>query len=73
VEKNMARFTVEDCMKNIENRFDMTLATAVRAKQLCSGNRTLLADDENDKPIVLALREISQNLVGKDLLNKILE
>lgn len=67
----MARFTVSDCMENISNRFDMTLAAAMRARQIESGNPTLLENIENDKPTVLALREIADNLFSKEILNNI--
>ncbi|MDQ5920577.1 MAG: DNA-directed polymerase subunit omega [Pseudomonadota bacterium] len=67
----MARFTVSDCMENISNRFDMTLAAAMRARQIESGNATLLENSENDKPTVLALREIAENLFSKEILNNI--
>jgi DNA-directed RNA polymerase subunit omega len=65
----MARITVEDCLKNIPNRFEMTLAAAHRARQLASG-ATPLVDDEKDKPTVLALREIALGRVGKEVLNR---
>ena len=67
----MARFTVSDCMNNINNRFNMTLAAAIRARQIESYSQTLLANGENDKPTVLALREIADNLVNEDILNNI--
>lgn len=67
----MARFTVSDCMDNIHNRFNMTLAASIRARQIESHNQTLLHSDENDKPTVLALREIADNLVTEDILNSI--
>jgi DNA-directed RNA polymerase subunit omega len=65
----MARITVEDCLKNIPNRFEMTLAAAHRARQLASG-ATPLVDDEKDKPTVVALREIALGKVGKEVLNR---
>jgi DNA-directed RNA polymerase subunit omega len=52
----MARFTVSDCITNINNRFDMTLAAATRARQIERGNAPLVSQLENDKPTVLALR-----------------
>ena len=67
----MARFTVSDCMDNIHNRFNMTLAASIRARQIESNSQTLLVSDENDKPTVLALREIADNLVNEDILNNI--
>ena len=64
----MARFTVADCMDNIPNRFNMTLAASLRARQIESHNHTMLNSDENDKPTVLALREIADNLVSVEIL-----
>jgi DNA-directed RNA polymerase subunit omega len=67
----MARFTVADCMDTIPNRFDMTLAAAFRARQIEKNSQTQLQQDENDKPTVLALREIAENLVDISILNNI--
>lgn len=64
----MARFTVADCMETIPNRFDMTLSAAIRAREIEKNNQTLLENDENDKPTVLALREIADNLVNHAIL-----
>lgn len=67
----MARFTVSDCMESIPNRFNMTLAAAIRARQIEIHDQTLLTSDENDKPTVLALREIADRLITEDILNNI--
>ena len=67
----MARFTIDDCMSEIQNRYELTLLGAVRARQIANGSSTLLADDENDKPTVLALRELAGGLVGSSLLEQI--
>ena len=67
----MARFTVADCMEEIDNRFDMTLVAALRARQLEKGSHPLLKKITNDKITVLALREIANKLVDRTLLNKI--
>lgn len=64
----MARITVEDCLENVANRFELVLVAAKRARQLANGAATSLAW-ENDKPTVLALREIADGLVGPDILN----
>ena len=53
----MARITVEDCLKQIPNRFDMTLSATYRARQLAQGHSPRIAS--NDKPTVTALREIA--------------
>lgn len=64
----MARVTVEDCLKKIDNRFEMVLTAAVRARQLSSG--TVARVDSKDKPTVVALREISAGLVDKEEMLK---
>jgi DNA-directed RNA polymerase subunit omega len=65
----MARITVEDCMKYIPNRFELTLAAAYRARQLANGASYMVAES-NDKPTVIALREISEGKVGLEILNR---
>jgi DNA-directed RNA polymerase subunit omega len=65
----MARVTVDDCLKRIPNRFQMTLAAAHRARQIANG-ATPLVDSEKDKPTVIALREIGLGKVGLEVLNR---
>ncbi|MDD5250771.1 MAG: DNA-directed RNA polymerase subunit omega [Rhodocyclaceae bacterium] len=65
----MARVTVDDCLKKIPNRFQLTLVATYRARQLTMGS-TPLVDAGRDKPTVVALREIGQGLVGLELLNR---
>ena len=65
----MARVTVDDCMKRIPNRFQMTLAAAHRARQLANG-ATPLVDAEKDKPTVVALRELGLGKYGVEVLNR---
>lgn len=67
----MARFTVEDCMVSINNRFDMTLAAALRARKIEKGSAVFLDNEENDKPTVLALREIADQKVDGSILDTI--
>lgn len=67
----MARFTVSDCIDKIGNRFDMTLVAALRARQLEKGGQSLISDTENDKPTVLALREIADGLIDVKVLSSI--
>ena len=55
----MARITVDDCLKNIDNRFELIMAATKRARKLALGKATSLVDWENDKPTVVALREIA--------------
>ncbi|TMA74241.1 MAG: DNA-directed RNA polymerase subunit omega [Deltaproteobacteria bacterium] len=57
----MARITVEDCLENVDNRFQLVLLAAKRAKQLLKGSRPLL--DSENKEVVTALREIAENKV----------
>jgi DNA-directed RNA polymerase subunit omega len=63
----MARLTVEDCLDNVENRFELVLVAAQRARQLAMGAEALVPED-NDKPTVIALREIAENLINKKIL-----
>lgn len=65
----MARITVEECLTQIPNRFELTLVAAYRARQLANG-ATHLVDESKDKPTVVALREISEGKVGKEILNR---
>ena len=58
----MARITVEDCLEHIDNRFELVLLAARRARQIAKGADPLLPED-NDKPTVIALREIADNLI----------
>ncbi len=64
----MARLTVEDCLDNVENRFDLVLVAAQRARQLAMGAEALVPED-NDKPTVIALREIAENLINREILD----
>ncbi len=66
----MARITVEDCLDKIDNRFDMTLIAAERARQIAMGADPLVPLD-NDKPTVIALREISEGLMSREILDQI--
>jgi DNA-directed RNA polymerase subunit omega len=63
----MARITVEECLSQIPNRFELTLVAAYRARQLSSGSAN---SGNKDKPTVVALREISEGKVGRELLNR---
>ena len=66
----MGTITVEDCLEQIDNRFDMTLIAAERARQLAMGAEPLVPLD-NDKPTVVALREISAGLMSREVLDQI--
>ncbi len=68
----MARLTVEDCLENVNNRYDLVLLASKRARQIALGAEPLVPA-ENDKPTVIALREIAENLVNDgniDTINK---
>lgn len=65
----MARVTIDDCIRNIPNRFEMTLAAAYRARQISTG-ATPKVEANKDKPAVIALREIAEGLVGTEVLKK---
>lgn len=65
----MARITVEECLNQIPNRFELTLAAAYRARQLSNGASQLVTESR-DKPTVVALREISDGKVGREILNR---
>ncbi len=61
----MARVTVDDCIKKVENPFELALLAAKRAYQISKGSPSKVSED-NDKPVVLALREISEGLTDEE-------
>ncbi len=65
----MARLTVEDCLDHVENRFQLVLVAAKRARQLANGQEPALPW-ENDKPTVMALREIEEGYVTSAILDE---
>lgn len=65
----MARVTVEDCMKNFENRFELTLAATYRARQITMGS-TPMVEAGRDKPTVIALRELAAGKYGPEILKR---
>ncbi len=66
----MARVTVEDCLENVENRFELVMVSSKRARQIATGGKDALVPLENDKPTVLALREIAEGLVDASILEE---
>ncbi len=66
----MARVTVEDCLENVDNRFELVLVAAKRARQVAMGAQPML-EEENDKPTVIALREIADDLVNASILEEV--
>jgi DNA-directed RNA polymerase subunit omega len=63
----MARITVDDAMKHIPNRFDLTLAATYRAREIANG-ATPQVEGNKDKPTVIALREMALGLINIDIL-----
>ncbi|WP_341678775.1 DNA-directed RNA polymerase subunit omega [Niveibacterium sp. SC-1] len=66
----MARITVDDCLKTIPNRFELTLAAALRARQLARGHSPLI-DNTKNKFAVTALREIAAGQIDRGILSKL--
>ena len=65
----MARITVEDCLDNVDNRFQLVLIATKRARQIADGS-AILVDEENDKPTVLALREVADGKIDASILDE---
>ena len=65
----MARITVDDCLRVIPNRFEMSLAATYRARQITNGAQPML-EANRDKPTVIALRELAASKYGTEILNK---
>lgn len=66
----MARVTVEDCLDNVTNRYELVLLASKRARQIVLGSDPLVPADD-DKPTVIALREIAENLVNNGNIDEI--
>ena len=67
----MARITVEDCLEKIESRYDLIVLAAKRARQLAIGGRKATLEWEDDKPTVMALREIEAGTVTAENINEL--
>jgi len=67
----MARVTVEDAVDRIGNRFDLIMVASKRARQLATGGKDAMVDWDDDKPTVVALREIEENLVSAENIDKL--
>jgi DNA-directed RNA polymerase subunit omega len=65
----MARITVEDCVANIPNKFQLVLVAAKRARQLANGAEPMV-DWQNDKPTVVALREVAEGYITESILEE---
>ena len=64
----MARVTVEDCLDNVDNRFELVMLATKRSRQLATGGKEPKVAWENDKPTVGALREIASGLIDYDVI-----
>ena len=65
----MARVTVEDCLDNVENRFELVLVAAKRTRQLMRGSDPLVPENR-DKVTVIALREIAEGMITRSILEE---
>ncbi len=66
----MARITVEDCLDNVENRFELVMLATRRARHMRRYGAEPLLPEENDKPTVIALREIAAGLISHEMLDE---
>lgn len=64
----MARITVEDCLDKVDNRFQLVMISSKRARQLQTGGKDPLVPVDNDKPTVIALREIAEGFIDASIL-----
>lgn len=64
----MARVTVQDCLEKVDNRFSLVLVASKRARQIATGGKDPYVEWENDKPTVVALREIAEGYVDQSIL-----
>ncbi|MEY2973262.1 MAG: DNA-directed RNA polymerase subunit omega [Gammaproteobacteria bacterium] len=69
----MARITVEGCLDKVQSRFELILLASARARQLSTTSREPLVEWEDDKPTIVALREIEAGLINGEILQKTLE
>ncbi len=66
----MARVTVEDCLEHVDNRFELVMLATRRARQMREFGAEPLVPQENDKPTVIALREIAEGLINHEILDE---
>jgi len=69
----MARVTVEDCLDKVDNRFELIMVASKRARQISNDGVDTLVEDDNDKPTVIALREIAEGKINASILDKVEE
>jgi len=66
----MARVTVEDCLDKVDNRFELIMVASKRARQIANDGVEALVPEENDKPTVIALREIAEGKINASILDR---
>jgi DNA-directed RNA polymerase subunit omega len=66
----MARVTVEDCLQHVKNRFELVMVATKRARQIAVHGEQPMVEWENDKPTVVALREIAEGHITADILDQ---
>jgi len=66
----MARITVEDCLDHVDNRFELVMVSSKRARQIQIEGKDPLVPVDNDKPTVIALREIAEGLINASILTE---
>ncbi len=66
----MARITVEDCLEHVDNRFELVMVSSKRARQLAVRGKDPMVPEENDKPTVIALREIEEGFIDASILSE---
>ena len=66
----MARVTVEDCLEHVANRFELVMVASKRAREIAVRGAQPMVEWENDKPTVVALREIAEGLIKSDILTE---
>jgi DNA-directed RNA polymerase subunit omega len=64
----VARVTVEDCLDKVDNRFELIMVASKRARQIANEGAEMLVEEDNDKPTVIALREIAEGKINADIL-----
>ena len=68
--KQLARITVEECLDNVDSRFELVLTATKRARQIANGAEPMV-EEENDKPTVIALREIAEGFINAERVDVI--
>ena len=66
----MARVTVEDCLEHVDNRFELVMLASKRAREIAIRGAQPMVEWDNDKPTVVALREIAAGFISRDSLEK---